>query len=355
MNKLNDIQRMITDLVERNKVRYGLTNISSIMNPLIVQNNLQQQQQQQKNNVNNKNNNSQLLKVNDNSDDDQLISPRIIAPSTNKQSTTEQCVVLEVDDGDDADIISLMIDSEVPSNFEICNLDQLPGNEPLHSIYQTFTKVFRAKITSAKQFSAQFDYIIQSLFVKLRRLTPCALAGLRFKVDASAETDIIQISLIGSVVGIRNLNESLACKNGLGLYLPTHCYQEKKAKIPHDSEHVFENDDEACDKIEIPASISSVFELSNRGNPACVELTTLNHLGPKCKILKYIGVLTFPFIREVTSVREYNGLHGFMTSFLNEVLLMVRTHIVSLDGNALVSMNINQLVLLHNPHKNQVN
>lgn len=42
-----------------------------------------------------------------------------------------------------------------------------------------------------------------------------------------------------------------------------------------------------------------------------------------------------------------------MTSFLNEVNNIVRTHIVGLDGNAMVSMNVTQLVLLHNPHKNQ--
>ena len=258
MNRLNDIQKMITDLVERNKERYGLKNISALMNPLISIDNLQPAKP-----------NSQpkspdpTLKVNESSDDE-LLSPRIITPSTNKQSS-EQCVVLEVDDADDADIISLMIDSEVPSNFEICNTDQLPGNQPFLSIYTSFSKVFRAKITSAKQFTAQFDYLIQSLFVKLRRLTPCALAGLRFKVDASNEADIIQIAMIGTVVGIRKLNDSLVCRNGLSLYLPTHCYQEKKSRFSNDGELVFDTDEEACEKIEIPSAVSSVSALSNRG------------------------------------------------------------------------------------------
>ena len=87
MNRLNDIQKMITDLVERNKERYGLKNISALMNPLISIDNLQPAKP-----------NSQpkspdpTLKVNESSDDE-LLSPRTITPSTNKQSS-EQCVVL---------------------------------------------------------------------------------------------------------------------------------------------------------------------------------------------------------------------------------------------------------------------
>ena len=267
MNRLNDIQKMITDLVENNKERYGLKNISALMNPPIGQlsGNSPHQQSLQPAKANSQQpDDHQTLKVNEGSDDE-LLSPRIITPSTNKPPS--ECVVhvLEVDDGDDADIISLMIDSEVPPSFEICNTDHFPGNQQLLSIYTSFAKVFRAKITSAKQFTAQFDYLIQSLFVKLRRLTPCALVGLRFKVDASNEADIIQISMIGTVAGIRSLNDSLVCGNGLSLYLPTHCYQDKRWRPSCDGDLVFDNDEEACDKVEIPSVISSVGALSNRG------------------------------------------------------------------------------------------
>ena len=264
MNRLNDIQKMITDLVERNKERYGLKNVAALLNPppIVTGNSLNNNLQPTKANSQPSEDQAKLKK--NDTPDDELISPRIITPPTSKQSS-EQCVVLEVDDGDEADIISLMIDSEVPPNFEICNTDQLPGIQPFLPIYTSFAKVFRAKITSAKQFTAQFDYLIQSLFVKLRRLTPCALAGLRFKVDASNEADIIQITMIGTLVGIRSLNESLVCRNGMSLYLPTHCYQDKKSRLSSDGELVFENDEEACEKIEIPSTISSVLELSNRG------------------------------------------------------------------------------------------
>lgn len=185
MTRLNDIQKMISDLVERNKERYALTNVQSSFNNAIAtnqtnNNNLQPNNTQIRSNSLTKPPDDQLLKVNDSSDEE-LLSPRGITPTTKKSNVSDQCVVLEVDDCDDADIVSLMIDSEVPKCFEICNTDQLPGNEKFLSIYQTFNKIFRVKIINAKQFSAQFDWIIQSLFVKLRRLTPCALAGVRFK------------------------------------------------------------------------------------------------------------------------------------------------------------------------------
>lgn len=116
------------------------------------------------------------------------------------------------------------------------------------------------------------------------------------KVDAAIENDIVQITIYGSVVGIRSLNDSLMCKEGF--YLPTHCYQDKKSHISNDGELVFENE-ETGDKI--PSIISSVSELSFRVNPLSVELTTLSYI-PKCKIVKYMGNLTFPFIREVRMI-----------------------------------------------------
>ncbi|KAK4336675.1 hypothetical protein RND71_043977 [Anisodus tanguticus] len=187
VKKLNDIQRIISDLVVRNKERYGLSHI----NNSVIQNSNSPTNQNLATN-----NDLEDLVSNESSDDEKFTF-------RNKNLTTkqlaEQCVILEVDDSDDADIISLMIDSEVPKSFEIINTDyQMPGNEPFLSIYQSFSKVFRAKITSTKQFSTQFDWMIQSLLVKLRRLTPCALAGLKFKVDAP-EADMIQITILGTV------------------------------------------------------------------------------------------------------------------------------------------------------------
>ena len=264
-NKLNDIQKIILDAVERNKERYKITSglrvqtdadgnetFSNMAAPSVVRSL----------------SNSDLERSGDESLDEESLPMtggglKSYAPTP----ATENCVVLEVDDSDDADIISLMIDSEVPKDYEMCNTDILPGEEPFLCIYQTFTKVFRAKVTNIKQFSTQFDWIIQSLFVKLRRLIPCAMTALRFKLDAP-ETDVVQVAIVGSVAGLRTLSDQLVCRSSCKLYLPTHCYQEKRRKLTNtdDNEYLFHtHEEELCAKLELPATISSVHDLPNRG------------------------------------------------------------------------------------------
>lgn len=357
---MNDIQKIIYDSFERNKLRYEVLHatkdlsagsseaMSTNPNDLLLTSSLT-------------NDRSTCNALSEKGQTDTSDEEATFDSTTNVRnfyssphSTAEPCVVLEVDDSDDADIISLLVDSEVPKDYEMCTTDHLPGDQPFLCIYQTFTKVFRAKVTNLKQFSTQFDWIIQSLFVKLRRLIPCAMAGLRFRLDAP-EADFVQVVIFGSVAGLRTYSNQLMCNNSASLYLPTHCYQDRRRKLfdvqEFDGQLIVE--EEPLPRLELPASISSVHDLPNRGNPACVELTTLSYL-PGCSIIKYMGNLVFPFIRETTSVREAGGLNGFLASFLNEVHLIVRTHIVALDGNALLSMGISQCVLLHNPHKNQV-
>ena len=48
------------------------------------------------------------------------------------------------------------------------------------------------------------------------------------------------------------------------------------------------------------------------------------------------------------------GVCGFMQKFITEVLAIIRAHVSSLGGNALVAYNMTQCVLLSNEHKNQV-
>jgi hypothetical protein len=140
---LNEIQTLILESIARNREHYNLSLC----------------------------NNNNLLNGVSNTDDkedeiedlnDVLIegvsNPKIDLNNGNKES----CVLLEVDDTEDADIISLMIDSEVPKGYEICNSERLPGmSNQLVCNLQMFSQVYRAKLTSLKQFGHQFDWVIQ--------------------------------------------------------------------------------------------------------------------------------------------------------------------------------------------------
>ncbi len=84
-----------------------------------------------------------------------------------------------------------------------------------------------------------------------------------------------------------------------------------------------------------------------------VDLTPLCYV-PGGKIDKYLGNLDFFFIRESTSVKENGGISGFVHSFITEVLAIVRANVTALGGNAMVSFYMTEMILVDNPHKNQV-
>ena len=134
--KLNEIQTLITETLARNREHYNLK--STVTNGIHNDDNL-----------NDTSDYTDTLKSNQN---------RIDLTNGNKDS----CVLLEVDDNEDADIISLMIDSDVPKGYEVCNSETLPGMESqLVCNLQIFSQVYRAKLTSVKQFGHKFDWLIQ--------------------------------------------------------------------------------------------------------------------------------------------------------------------------------------------------
>ncbi|XP_054160558.1 C2 domain-containing protein 5-like [Oppia nitens] len=321
-SKLNEIQSLITESIVKNREHYNLTTgNTSIQNGVNINEN----------------------KEEDNEDPNDMIfdgnsNPKIDLNNGNKES----CVLLEVDDTEDADIIALMIDSDVPKGYEICNSESLPGmRNQLICNLQMFTQVYRTKLTSIKQFGHQFDWIIQSLFVKYRRLIPCCLTDLKFRVDLP-EADLVQITVVGTAIGI-------------GPPVKTTIRSRKHTEIG-DSELVF-----TMDPIdEQKASDQNVQNLCPNGVPYHIattehfgiELTPLSYI-PSGQIESYLGNLDFFFIRESTSIREFGGLSGFIHSFLTEVFAIVRSHVSALGGNAMTSFHITQLLLIYNPHKNQ--
>lgn len=119
-----------------------------------------------------------------------------------KLRSDDNNIVLEVDDNEDADIIALLIDSDVPEGYLVCNSESVPSVEQgsITSI-NMFTQVMRSKLIGVDQFAQQFDWILQALFVKLRRSLPCCLTNLNFVVDLP-EAHIVQISITGCLLGL---------------------------------------------------------------------------------------------------------------------------------------------------------
>ncbi|XP_032676606.1 uncharacterized protein LOC116846631 isoform X2 [Odontomachus brunneus] len=119
---------------------------------------------------------------------------------------TRDACVLEVDDIEDLDRISSLMDDRPPDDFHVVNMQTIPGLEDLEIVrnLQMFTQVSRTKIP-AGQFATMpskfFARLLQSLCFKLRRMVPCALCDMQFRV-ALPEQDEIQLTVVGMALGL---------------------------------------------------------------------------------------------------------------------------------------------------------
>ena len=346
---MTEIQRLILESISRNREHYGLNQTTNRdqSNALRSEDNTAVDVEAEENDIKNSS------KTWPPTDEDSEVN--VLYRSNNG------CVVLEVDDTEDADIISLMIDSDVPKGYEICNTEIMPGlSVPFACNLQTFTQVYRAKLTAIKQFGQQFDWIIQSLFVKLRRVVPCCLTNLKFRVDLP-EQNLVQVTVVGSALSVGASLTSCPLSTKNSLHGSSGRVKRRQAVLEHENydDLLFTMDDDpksqTLNELE-DLMIKENIGLYNTTQPESfgIELTPLSYI-PGANIQNYFGNLDFFFIRESTSIRESGGLNGFMHSFLSEVFAIVRAHVAGLGGNAMVSLHLTQCVLLHNPHKNQVN
>ncbi|XP_064634229.1 C2 domain-containing protein 5-like isoform X3 [Lineus longissimus] len=267
--------------------------------------------------------------------------------------------LLEIDD-EDEEVLSLLVDSIKPAGFQVCNTEAVPGMPNLACGLQMFTHVWRGAMTqgTSKELSEAMDDILQSIYFKLRKMTPCALCDLDFNIELPDE-NVTQVSVTGVCVGIGEpqiVTNNLAMKAQDKTVSPNTSDQDDMMfhmegldNTPH-SKPSSKTSPATSNK-----SIKKEKKLKYHQFPKpidSIELTPLAYV-PGAKILHYYGNLNFFFIRESTSIRESGGLSGFIHRFIAEVMAIVRAHVRSLGGNALVSYTMNECILMDNPHKNQ--
>ncbi|XP_050039850.1 C2 domain-containing protein 5 [Dermacentor andersoni] len=281
----------------------------------------------------------------DTSDDERVTCDK------SQQAKYDACVV-ELDDAEDA--ISILREPHMPEGFAMCNTEVVPGMDGFSCNLQLFMQTYRAKlfpgVHPSRILSQHFDHIIQSLFVKLRKLVPCCLASLSFHIELP-DQDELQVAVVGTAV---SLDDHTVEAQTITKPKPVSVSMEAEQEL------IFRMDEEKhTDQVpSLSQKHARIPRLSNlRYQELCcgrhgVDLTSLDHV-PGGKIEKYLGNLDFFFIREGTSIREEGGLNGFVQGFMTEILAIVRAHVASLGGNAVVAFQMTQCILLHNPHKNQ--
>uniref|UniRef100_A0A6E8VEN4 C2 domain-containing protein n=1 Tax=Anopheles coluzzii TaxID=1518534 RepID=A0A6E8VEN4_ANOCL len=303
--------------------------------------------------------------------------------------------VLELDDIIDLDLLTFEKEPEIaPDGFYVANLQTMPGisTDVLDNVkqFQMFTQVWRAKLPytlqhTTRNLNKRFQGLLKLIYYKLRSMRPCVLCDLRYKLDFP-ETDEIQIVVSGMTLalgdGTTRLKRKCSTQNHHTPGPSPSVHSSSVARSSNDDEMMFSLDEDSMDTSGPPVAPAStpvpsiVKSFKSRGTKAMtaassyhskinrsgkmiplkdgygVDITTLSYI-PGGKIEKYLGNLNFFFIRECTSIRESGGICGFVHSFISEVLSIVRAHVTSLGGNAMIAFYLNDLTLLDNVHKNQ--
>ncbi|XP_017760711.1 PREDICTED: C2 domain-containing protein 5 [Eufriesea mexicana] len=340
--QLTEIQKTLVETVKQNREFYRLKPVGDVENGRVTTSDT------------------------DESDDD--------LPDVDFSVGPRDTCVLEVDDIEDMDRISLLMDDRPPEDFHVVNTQVIPGLDDLEIVrnLQMFTQISRTKIPANFRY---FNNLFQSVYFKLRRMIPCALCDMQFKL-ALPEPDEIQFTVIGMALGLGDPVKINKSKKKL----ISHSMSKDQVKRSDDSDMIFNLD---VDHTEVSSDNASSINLNSAtliNMPAMksrtrspllskihatrkhkhvplkgrygVDITPLSYL-PGGRIERYLGNLNFFFIRESTSIRENGGLSGFTHSFVMEVLAIVRAHITALGGNAMVAFFMTKCVLLHSPHKNQ--
>nr|XP_022914796.1 C2 domain-containing protein 5 isoform X1 [Onthophagus taurus]XP_022914797.1 C2 domain-containing protein 5 isoform X1 [Onthophagus taurus] len=277
----------------------------------------------------------------------------------------KDCCVLEIEDPEDAEVLNLLIDARPPDGFHVVNTEVVPGLEDLEIVknLQMFIQICREKIQPPYSIDKSFHRLLETVYFKLRRMIPCALCDLQFRVE-SPEPDEIQLCVVGMALGLgdppkgvikRKLKPILSKRNEEELIFNL----EEINQIPENS--VFQTPPHSTllhgqlskhrQKSPQRKKQATQRHMPHRERHG-VDITPLSYV-PGGQIERYLGKLNFFFIRETTSIREEGGTSGFIHSFITEILAIVRAHVTALGGNAMVAYFMTECVLNHNPHKNQ--
>lgn len=190
--KIKDIQRTLTKTMEKNmeiyQVSAGWNSDSQVGDKRGGQGALNSQSR------------------NDDDSDDEGNQRHISKPPTNVGEAMDLTLnnkdicVLEVDDIDDLEVLTLLMEPSPPEGFYIVNTQNVPGlPDPENGQQQYFVQMWRGKFTSnhiQNQFAKSLQKLLQGIIYKLRTMTPCAISDLRFTVDLP-DNEWVQVLITG--------------------------------------------------------------------------------------------------------------------------------------------------------------
>ncbi|ETI57268.1 hypothetical protein F443_00418 [Phytophthora nicotianae P1569] len=279
-------------------------------------------------------------------------------------SDSKETFVLEIDDETDEDLMSVLLEQELPEGIYMCNTDRLPGDftpgENVHLIVSMKRVEWdedRMRDTRLNELlSVVFKELFASLLFKVRSYAPCAICGLKTRVAVGSET-MIEVVLSGMAVLEKNWEDPLdSLFNNAAISLdmeetqPVDSSDNTRSSLPAVHDIPLSGKTTSPSKLHIhmprPRSFSH-YRLNNPMSTAIpapygrewIELTPLGYI-PGAHVTRYLGRVTLHFIKESWTVRESGGLGAFYHLFLSEAIAIVRAHVRSLGGNAMLTFRL---------------
>jgi len=305
-------------------------------------------------------------------------------------SGNKDTCVLEVDDTEDADVVEGLLDVRPPDGVQVITLKTPVGVDTSQPVThcQTFTQVAKGRQTnSSRELAVACNNLMASIYFKLRKLRPCLLSALQWEVRMDEDSEI-QLQVSGVAIrlqpplqhlqiqqppsqqpsvnsdtenGVTRENGSKTIENGGGgssnsngngvVAKGDSDLMFNLEELQEDPEHSTDCDYEQ-NKKQLKLMRLPQYFLSTNREMFGINVTPLPYI-PGARIEHHLGNLNFFLIRESTSVREMGGLGIFVQGFMAEVLGILRAHVASLGGNAVVSYFMSEYILSHSSHKNQ--
>ncbi|CAI5707547.1 unnamed protein product [Peronospora effusa] len=273
-------------------------------------------------------------------------------------SDSKETFVLEIDDETDEDLMSVLLEQELPEGIYVCNTDRLPGDfvpgENVHLIVSMKRVEWdedRMRDTRLNELlSVVFKEVFASLLFKVRSYAPCAICGLKTRVAVASAT-MLEVVLSGMVVLEKKWEDPLGhLLNNAAKAVEVETSQQAASPDKATSTSSAVHEILLCGKTlskkhtQMPHTMASGSGRNATAVPApygreWIELTPLGYI-PGAHVTRYLGRVTLHFIKESWTVRESGGLGAFYHLFLSEAIAIVRAHVRSLGGNAMLTFRL---------------
>ncbi|TMW55656.1 hypothetical protein Poli38472_010538 [Pythium oligandrum] len=274
-------------------------------------------------------------------------------------SDSRDTFVLEIDDETDEDLMSVLLEQELPEGIVMCNTDRFPGDFKPGANIHLIVSMKRVEWDEDRMrdtrlnelLSVVFKDLFASLLFKIRSYAPCAICGLKTRLSVASET-MIEVVLIGMALleNVESPLESMLAEAALSLELEGVQSDSENAKDQRDRAQRYEL--ELANKnrlfVNTPLNPAKYMRPSPENEGArgassygreWIEITPLSYI-PGARVTRYLGRVTLHFIKESWTVRESGGLGAFYHLFLHEAIAIVRAHVRALGGNAILTFRL---------------